>query len=433
MRIVRRQKVLVGVLTFAGLLVAAAYTVVVPPVFTSQALIVANLPQSATEAPVTASGVTQAMETQVVIATSQPVLEAALPKIRSGISFTQLNNDVMATAITDSVLDVTAKAKSATQAESMANAVAASYVAYVGTTSSPVGYVKAQVFEPATQVTGRGLPVTLAFYGLLGLVGGAFIGCIAALVRGRSDRRLRRRDEIANSIGVPVIADIPVLHPSDPAGWVKLLNDYEPGPVQSWRLRKMIEQLGITDMAAGNGRGRGSSLTVLTLSTDSGALGLGPQIATFAAALGIPTMLVINAHGDPATTAQLRTACESAMGTRMSKPLRVAVSRDGRFPDPRVAFVVVVVVLDGKELKMPDTMVTSATLIGVSAGATTAEQLARVATSAATNGHDIAGILVADPDPEDQTTGRIPRLSRPVAAQNMYPNRLMGVMTETKQ
>ena len=43
---------------------------------------------------------------------------------------------------------------------------------------------------------------------------------------------------------------------------------------------------------------------------------------------------------------------------------------------------VVVGVVDGRNPQMPDTMRTTATLLGVSAGAATADQLARVAVSA---------------------------------------------------
>ena len=72
-------------------------------------------------------------------------------------------------------------------------------------------------------------------------------------------------------------------------------------------------------------------------------------------------------------------------------------------------------------------MRTTATVLGVSAGAATAEQLARVAASAAADGREIAGILVADPDPADHTTGRLPQLARP--AQRRMPTRVTGVPT----
>ena len=57
------------------------------------------------------------------------------------------------------------------------------------------------------------------------------IGAIVALAIGRGDQRLRERDEIADAIGVPVLASMPVRHPSDAAGWTRLLDDYKPGAV----------------------------------------------------------------------------------------------------------------------------------------------------------------------------------------------------------
>ena len=71
---------------------------------------------------------------------------------------------------------------------------------------------------------------------------------------------------------------------------------------------------------------------------------------------------------------------------------------------------VVVAVVDSRSPRVPDTMRTTATVLGVSAGAATADQLARAAMSAAVDGREVAGILVADPEPTDRTTGRIPQL-----------------------
>ena len=72
------------------------------------------------------------------------------------------------------------------------------------------------------------------------------------------------------------------------------------------------------------------------------------------------------------------------------------------------------------------------TVLGISAGATIAEQLARTASSLAA-GREIAGILVADPDPEptDRTVGRIPDPPRP--AQYRPPARLKSMKTEIRR
>jgi len=92
---------------------------------------------------------------------------------------------------------------------------------------------------------------------------------------------------------------------------------------------------------------------------------------------------------------------------------------------------VVVAVVDGKNPQMPDTMHTTATLLGVSAGAATADQLARVAVSAGSDGREITGILVADPDSADATTGRLPQLGR--RGHRRMPTRMTGITTEIRR
>ena len=80
---------------------------------------------------------------------------------------------------------------------------------------------------------------------------------------------------------------------------------------------------------------------------------------------------------------------------------------------------------------MPDTTQAGATLLGVSSGVARAEQLARAAVSADAEGHDITGILVADPEPTDQTTGRIPQLLG--RCSGGLPTRLKGMITELRR
>ena len=74
-------------------------------------------------------------------------------------------------------------------------------------------------------------------------------------------------------------------------------------------------------------------------------------------------------------------------------------------------------VVDDRAPKMPATVRTAATLLGVSSGRVTAEELARAAVAAGANGRRGYGILVADPEPTDKTTGRVPQLDPPAATQ----------------
>ncbi len=435
-QIVRRHKILVGIVTVLGLFAGAGYAVLNLPEVTSSALVV--LPQAAAQsAQASASnpgspGSDSYITTQVVIASSDPVLSAAQPGIRPAVSLAELQRAVKAKSVTNSILEISASGASAGQAEATANAVARSYISYVGSPAN--GRVQANVLQPAINAT-RPAPVkSLLTYGLLGALAGALIGFIVALAISRGDRRLRERDEIANSIGVPVLASLPVNHPADAAAWTRLLENYRPGAVHAWQQRRLLQQLGLGNVMLSDDPDVGtSSLTVLSLSSDRGALALGPQLAAFAASQGIPTALVV-AQQDEDVTATLRIACgaQAPASPDRSGHLYVTVYTGGDVHKPSdTALTVLVMVVDSRAPRVPDTMRTATTVLGVSAGAATAEQMARVAMSAAADDREITGILVADPEPDDRTTGRVPRLARP--AHRRLPTRLNSTPTEARR
>jgi capsular polysaccharide biosynthesis protein len=426
-QIARRHRRVFGSIVLLGLLIGGAYAVLKPPMFTSSALVV--LPAAAAQdgqAAASGSGASSDtyIATQVVIADSDSVLAGALPHLGAPMSLLALQESVQVKSLTGSILTFSAVGRSAARAQAMANAVADSYIAYVSSASSPVGRVPARILEPATSATGEKLIERIALLGVLGALGGALVGYIVSLAIGRMDRRLTERGSIANSIGAPVLASIPVSHPSDATSWARLFAEYEPGVVNAWVLTKLLQQFGVGDNDAS-----GPSLTVLSLSSDPGALALGPQVAAFAASRGISTALVIGPQQDVNSTATLRTACaaplESAMQGR--RPLRLVVSDDDHPGLVHAAFVVVVVVVDDTAPLVPNPVATTATVLGVSAGAATAEQLARAATAAAAEGLEIFGILVANPDAGDATTGRIPRLA---PAPRSLPTRVNDAQTE---
>ena len=442
-QIVRRHRILICIVTALGLLMGAAYSVLKPPMLTSTAQVV--LPQAVQNAVSTAgtssgsittgTGLDSYMTAQIVIATSDPVLTAALPGASPATSLEALHSKIKVTSPAVGILSISAMGRTAAQAEATANAVAKSYTAYVGSTRAPAGRALAHILDPATTATRMAPVKQLLIDALIGTVIGALIGIIAALAMSRTDRRLRECDEIAASIGVPVLAAFPVYHPSDTAGWTKLLEDYMPGDLEAWRLRNALRQLGIAGFNVYNGSdGGSSSLAVLSLSSDPGAFALGPQLAVFAASLGISTALVIDPQQDTDATAILRTACAvpPPASSKRSNHLGVAVSNGGLVNgQPEAAFTIIVAVVDAQTPQVADTMRTTATVLGVSAGATTAEQLARTASSAAADGREIAGILVADPEPTDHTIGRIPQAPRP--KQHRLHTRLEGITTEIRR
>jgi capsular polysaccharide biosynthesis protein len=433
---VRKHRMIFGVIVVLGLLIGGAYAVVKPPMISSTALVV--LPGlSAQNAQSSATGTGEAsdtfIDTQVVIAGSDPVLSAALPNISPATSFSALQGEVQVSSTAGSIISFSASGKNAGQAETTANAVANSYIAYVSSSANPVGHVSAKVLQSASTASGMKLPEWVALWALLGALGGALIGFIVSLAFGRGDRKLIERDAIANSIGAPVLASLPVEHPKDAVSWANLFEQYEPGDVDAWSLTKLLRQLGVGDSGLPDARKDGrSALTVLTVASDPKALALGPQLAVFAASQGISTALVIGPQQDENVTATLRTACAapSNSGGRR-KPLQLVVSDDGYVGRLDATFVVVVAVVDGRTPAMPDTVRTSATVLGVTAGAATAEELARAATAAAVDGREVVGILVANPERTDQTSGRIPRLA--TSLRRPMPTRVNDVPTEIRR
>ncbi len=412
-QIVWRLKWLVTAIVVLGFLGGAVYTVLSPPIYQSRAVVA--LPLSAD------------INNQAALVTSKPVLAAALAGVDRGLSVTTLRDRIYVLSPVAGIITVQAKGNTPAQAIGTANVVARSYIAYASSgingTTEPV---PAQMFLPATSAAGTTLPWRLFYAAGTGVLAGALIGVIVALAIGRGQRWLRVRDEIADSIGVPVMASVRVGHPAKPAGWTKLLDTYEPEAADAWRLRKVLRELG----HAGPAPGDGSSVAVLSLASDSKALALGPQLAAFAARQGMAATLVLDSRQDAKVTAALRAACAAA-GTRGPGRPDLAVINPDIEVLPAGGLVVVVAVVDGRAPRVAATMHATATVLGVTSGAVTAQQLTRVAASAAGDGRDITGILVADPDPDDPTTGRLPQLAR--LGQLRMPIRTTTAVTETMQ
>jgi uncharacterized protein involved in exopolysaccharide biosynthesis len=171
----RRRWAVVGAVAVLGLLAGAGYGALSPPLLTSKALVV--LPSAASKH----------IGTQVVIAGSNPVLVGAMRSVAPAMSLPTLRSRVQVTSVTADILAISADGPTAAQAEGTANAVANSYVAYVG----PQGQVlvQARLLEPAATATGTPLYHRLLVTGGLGALLGALIGAIAVITLSRSGRR----------------------------------------------------------------------------------------------------------------------------------------------------------------------------------------------------------------------------------------------------
>jgi capsular polysaccharide biosynthesis protein len=433
MLILRRHKKIFGAITLLGLLLGVAYALLVPPMISSSALVVIPESIAQTQSGQPGTDASTVTTTQEVVAGSTPVLEGALPHISPALSLITLEDRISVSSPAVSILSFTGDGKTAAQAENVANAVANSYLAYVGSSSSPVGFVAAKVLQPASTASASKVPEQIAAYAALGVAAGAIIGFFVALMIGGSDRRLVERASIANSIDASILASISAERISDAARWARLLEEYEPQAVDAWGIIKLLQWFGVAGTHANEGGGDGPfSLTVFSLSGDAEALALGPQLASFAAARGIPAALVVGPQQGASTVAALRTACAAPQaGAGRRKLLRLTAAEDASVSEVDAAFVVVVVVVDGKDPRIPPMDRTTTAVLGVSAGGATAPDLARVADAAATDGRAIVGILLANPDPDDQTSGRAPHMAS--APRRPLPTRIHAAQMENRR
>ncbi|HEX6445355.1 MAG TPA: Wzz/FepE/Etk N-terminal domain-containing protein [Streptosporangiales bacterium] len=392
--ILRRLRWLVLAIAGVGLLGGVGIGWLFPAMPTADALVV--LPPPA----VNQNGTpVQDIQTQVFIANSAAVLTSAGQNVKPVVRLTDVKSRVHVTALTQEILQIRAQGRSAEQAEDLANSVAATYVFYVTDSDTQLPgdlgkKVGARVLERATTARGGNMYLHLGLYGAIGAVGAGILGSLVLLAVMRGDRRLRLRDDIAGAVGIPVLASVATQRPGGASGWARLLEHYRPSAVDAWSLRKMLRDLGLDART-----GRPASLTVVTLTEDVRALAVGPQLAAFATAIGIPAEVTVD------------TMHESV--SALIAGLRGPSAEDGpRDAEQTEAFRVFVVVADRDAPNLDGTQRSDATVVAVSAGRATAEELARVAVAVTNDRRAVDGIVVADPDEFDRTTGRAPHTGR---------------------
>ncbi len=400
LRAVRRHKVVFAVVVVLGVLAGAGFAVLRPPLLSSHVLVVVPAPKQ--------------IATQALIADSDSAVLGPVSHAESALSYGQLLRQVKVTVSSSTSLTITVSAKTAEDAESVADAVANQYVSLVRSPDAlrPGGPVLAKVVASASPAMGTTAAAWVAALAGVGALAGVLLGLIVVVAMGQTDRRLRERDEIAGAVGAPVLASVPVVRPSGAAGWARLLESYEPGVVHAWSLLKALRHVGVRDGRRGGGPV--VCLWVVSLSSDRRALAVGPQLAVYAASLGVPVRLVIGPQQDPDAMAALSAACTTvAAGSRQAGSLQFAVGDFAEAGWPAGGgLTVVVAVVDSRNPRLAAGVPATATVLAVSAGAATAEQLARVALSITSAGVDISGIVVADPDPADRTTGRLLQLGQ---------------------
>jgi hypothetical protein len=288
----------------------------------------------------------------------------------------------------------------------------------------------AQVIETPTAGQRSDLLTWTAVLAALGALLALGISTMVMTVAGRRDRRLRTRDEVADAIGSAVIGSVGTKPPRTAAGWGALMEAYEPSVTDSWSLRQALDHVGLGDLtirsSGADGRtSRGRVLTLITLSDDPRGLAVGPQLASHAAALGLRARLVVKQGHE--SSAALWTACSSL---RRNDEVRPGLFVDTRRRKGLDDLTVEMVVVDRRHPQFVDLDRSAVTLLAVASSSATAEDLARTAVAAYESGGRISGVIVADPDMLDRTTGRL--LLQQRSEQVRLPTRLTGLETSDR-
>lgn len=256
------------------------------------------------------------------------------------------------------------------------------------------------VIQQATVALGPSILLRLAVSVPAGGLTAAVLATVIILLIARRDRRLRMRDDIADAIGSPVLAAARSRPQRTVAGWSTLLDRYEATPVESWALRQVLR--GLSGHRGTRVAGRvehPQSVTLISLSGDFGGVALGVQLAAFAASLGVDTRLTPALGHDSVSSLW-------ACATEGSEPNRPHLHLGGPVEGESVGLTVYLVVVERTRPQLEGIPLSESTILAVSSGNATAQELARLAVSVDDAGRTIAGVMVADPDPSDRTSGR---------------------------
>lgn len=257
-----------------------------------------------------------------------------------------------------------------------------------------------RVLEPATAPSHPVRPRLVLNTGIGGMVGLA-LGVLFAVAHGQRDRRVRARDEFAETAAAPVLLSLAVQTPKRLKDYRERLAQWVPSATERLALRQAFEQLGISP-------DNGANLVVGTLPGDRAALGLVMELASFAATSGMATSLLVTTT-DPSMR-DLRSACHSLTSGVDPRP---SLSVSGTPPEAELdelgefALTISLVNAADDDLAVPTWGRETYTTLAVSSGFATAETVASVALAWFDADHPLDGVLLANPEPTDTTTGRV--------------------------
>lgn len=270
-------------------------------------------------------------------------------------------------------------------------------------TQAKLGQISAnqgtEVIQQATMAS-RSLSA-IALAAVIGAAAGLLVGSLFVLARHRKDPRLWTRDQLAVALGSPVVLSLGSLQDRQSSDWVEVLEEFEPASFEQWNVHKALRELGVGENGAAN-------LVMLTLCGDLPSVTVALKVALAAASSGLDTVFALDAD-QPSTTALKAALSRFPTPTEGPRPGFGVVTGIPPASRGRPDLTVIALVVDDKNPNLPKLGQRGyRTVLVLSAGFASAEQLARVAIATTSSGHPLAGIVVTNPDSEDQTTGRLP-------------------------
>lgn len=286
----------------------------------------------------------------------------------------------------------------------------------------------AQVVQQATSATQPSV-LRIPEFGLIGLAGGLFVGTCAAFAIGRRDRRLRKRDEIARAAGAPVLASLTPARLTRSEDLLQVLENFQPSVRDKANLRRLLDELGVHKQGVRNeaahaqngAAGQNGStaytgaveVTAIVLAGDHKAVAAVTELPAFAASLALPVALVV--EGSNESTQQLSIACAARdpLDLAAPRPNLLTYASTPAKPPEGVSLTVTVEVVDPVTLDVADESNSASTsdrrqsaVLVVSSGFATSEDIEVVALAFDHQGRPLSGVVVADPDRSDKTSGQ---------------------------
>lgn len=269
--------------------------------------------------------------------------------------------------------------------------------------NSAVANSGTKILQHASSATNPALAAGLRNSGI-GLLLGLLVGSILALALDGRDHRLRRRDDIARAAGVPAIASVATRVARSAEERLALIAGYEPSVDESFGMRWTLRHLLTTHETIP------ARATIVLLAGDERARMAPLQFAAFSARAGVRTALLDEASRGVSALSDAPRATEAGRESVLPNLWLLDSRAHGAAIDQLAPQLVIRVLVNdsaGLEPEEPDQGLTT-TLLAVSSGFATSEAVMLVASAATESGRSLFGVIVANPEPGDETSGRVP-------------------------